>query len=223
MDEASALLEALLQVDPGDWAAHNDLGSALLEKGRLEDAMGHYNEALRLKPDYPEANNNLAFMLIMKQRPDEAIVHLTRALEAQPDYANAHYNMGTALLQKGRVEDAIRALEAALKLQPDFPLAQRSLAGIAWKLATSPDPAARNGARALGLVQQAEQFSGGNDPAIVGTRAAAYAEMGRFADAVATARRALELTGGSPMRTRRLICANNCQSMRPAGRSATPR
>ncbi len=60
-------------------------------------------------------------------------------------------------------------------------------------LATCAEASVRNGARAVDLAQQAERLSGGKDPMILGTLAAAYAEAGRFAEAVKTARQALAL------------------------------
>jgi Flp pilus assembly protein TadD len=67
------------------------------------------------------------------------------------------------------------------------------LNNLAWVLATGPQASVRNGGRAVELAQQAERLSGGKDPSILGTLAAAYAEAGRFPEAVATAQRALEL------------------------------
>ena len=73
---------------------------------------------------------------------------------------------------------------------PDHPYL---LSNLAWVLATCPEASARNGARAVELAEQARRLSGDKDPVLLGTLAAAYAEAGRFADAVATAQRALEL------------------------------
>ena len=64
---------------------------------------------------------------------------------------------------------------------------------LAWVLATCPEASVRNGAEAVELAQRAVQLSGGREPAILGTLAAAYAEAGRFPEAVQTARKALEL------------------------------
>ncbi len=63
----------------------------------------------------------------------------------------------------------------------------------AWMLATNPNASIRNGAEAMDLARRAVQLSAGRDPAILGTLAAAYAEAGRFPEAVETARKAAEL------------------------------
>jgi len=100
------------------------------------------------------------------------------------------------LLQKGRVDEAIVQFQQALAIQPGFLDAQRNLAQIAWRLATGPDPSVRNSVKAVELAQQTDQLSGGKNPVIAATLAAAYAEAGRFPEAVVAAQRALRLASG---------------------------
>jgi Flp pilus assembly protein TadD len=121
---------------------------------------------------------------------DEAIAHFQRALSLQPNLAEAHNNLANALLQKGRAAEAVTHYQAAADALPGNPYL---LNNLAWVLATSPQASVRNGVRAMELAQQAERLSGGKDPSVLGTLAAAYAETGRFPDAVAAAQRALEL------------------------------
>jgi hypothetical protein len=64
---------------------------------------------------------------------------------------------------------------------------------LAWVLATTSDPAVRNGARAVELASQAERLTASRDPYIIQTLAAAYAEFGQFPAAVAAGQRALDL------------------------------
>ncbi len=63
----------------------------------------------------------------------------------------------------------------------------------AWALATNPNASVRNGAEAIELAERAVRLSDGQEPAVLGTLAAAYAEAERFPEAAQTARRALEL------------------------------
>ena len=118
------------------------------------------------------------------------MAHFQRAVQLNPNLANVHSDLGNLLLQKGRVNEALPHYEAALELQPGNAY---FLNNLAWVLATCPNPEVRNGARAVELAQKAERLSGGNSSAIVGTLAAAYAEAGRFGEAVRTAERALNL------------------------------
>jgi len=111
-------------------------------------------------------------------------------LSLAPNLAEAHNNLANALLQKGRLAEAVAQYQAAVEALPGNPYL---LNNLAWVLATCPQASIRNGARAVELAQQAERLSGGKDPSILGTLAAAYAEAGRFPEAVATAQRTLEL------------------------------
>ena len=60
----------------------------------MQEAIGHYEQALRIKPDYAEAHNNLGIALVQAGRMQEAIGHYEQALRIKPDYAEAHYNLG---------------------------------------------------------------------------------------------------------------------------------
>jgi tetratricopeptide (TPR) repeat protein len=156
----------------------------------VDEAIAHFQIGLELQPNVAGAHNNLANALLRKGRVDEAIAHFQRALSLAPNLAEAHHNLGNALLQKGRLAEAVAHYQAAAEALPDNPYL---LSNLAWVLATCPQASVRNGDRAVELAQQAERLSGGKNSSILGTLAAAYAEAGRFTDAVATAQRALEL------------------------------
>jgi tetratricopeptide (TPR) repeat protein len=119
---------------PNNERAHNNLGRAL-EKipGRLDDAIGQYQEALRLDPSFAEAHNNLGVAWGKTPgRLSEAIAEYEAALRLKPDSAEAHNNMGNAFLKiPGRQEAAIAQFEAALRLKPDYAEAHNDL-GLAW-------------------------------------------------------------------------------------------
>jgi len=121
---------------------------------------------------------------------DEAIVHYRKALQIRPDYAEAQNNLGATLLKKGAVDEAIAHYQKALQIKPNYLEVQNNLA---WVLAIAPQASLRNGHQAVELAQRANQLAGGENPIILRTLAAAYAEAGRFPEAEATARRALQL------------------------------
>ena len=73
--------------------AHNNLGNALKDQGKLDEAVACYRRALELKPDFAEAHNNLGNALKDQGKLDEAIACYRRALELKPDYAEAHSNL----------------------------------------------------------------------------------------------------------------------------------
>jgi tetratricopeptide (TPR) repeat protein len=117
-----------LQHNPGAWLAHNNLGIVLARSGRLDDAIGQAEEAVRLEPDFPEARSNLGLDLTEAGRYPEAIAQLEAAVRLRPDLPGAHLNLGRALLAAGRGRDAVAQFAQVLALQPDNPAARRNLA-----------------------------------------------------------------------------------------------
>lgn len=116
-----------------------------------------------------------------------------QALANDPNLADVHYLLGNILQEKGRLDDAIAHYEIAVELNPSDARFQGNLALL---LATCPNGYSRNGSRAVVLAQQANRISGGDQPVFLGTLAAAYAECGRFPEAVETAQKALRAANG---------------------------
>jgi tetratricopeptide (TPR) repeat protein len=193
LDEAIVQFQEALVIQPDYAVAHYNLGNALFQVGQADEAIVHYHRALATRPEYAEAHDNLGNVLFQKGQVDEAIIQFQKALVIRPDNAITRFNLGNALLRKGRMDEAIVHYQRALAIQPGFVEAQGSLARIAWVLATSPNPTVRNGSKAVELAQQTDRLSGGRNPAMAATLAAAYAEAGRFSEAITTAQRALEL------------------------------
>jgi protein O-mannosyl-transferase len=190
VDEAVAEYQTALKIKPDYAEAQNNLGSALLQKGRVDEAITEYQKALQSSPEYAEAHYNLGSAFLRMGRVDEAIAHYQKALEINPDYVDAHINLGNALLQKGRVDEAMAHFEKALQIAPANPIVLNSLA---WVLATSAEAPLRNGNRAVELARQANAITGGTNPIILHTLAAALAEAGRFGDARESVQKAIEL------------------------------
>jgi len=189
-DEAISHLRRAVEKWPRHAQGHINLGNALLQNREIDAAIAEYEKTLALPFDHAESHYSIGTALRQKGDVEEAIVHYRKALELRPDYANAHNNLGNALRQQGRTEEAVHEYEAALKSEPDSILAGNNLA---WILATSPNASVRDGAKAVQLAQQANRLSGGSDPIILHTLAAAYAENRQFSEAVNAAQRALEL------------------------------
>jgi len=170
--------------------ANNNLGTHLLKRGQLDDALPYFQKAAGLKPDYADAQNNLGIALLQKGRVGEAIEHLEKAEEINPKNTQTYYNLGAALYMQGRIPEALAEWRAGLHVDPeDLPL----LSQAAWVLATNPQASIRNGSEAVELAARAVKLSGAKDPATLDTLSAAYAEAGRFPEAVQTARQALAL------------------------------
>ena len=174
----------------GSALVHNNLGNALVRKKLADEAIAHYEKAVELRPDYADGHYNLGSALLQEGRIDEAIGHWQKTVSIQPNDAEAHTTLGDALLRKGKFGQAIAHYGTALEIAPHSIL---TLNNLAWALSTCPDGSLRNGAKAIELAQKADQLAGGKNPAFMRTLAAAYAENGRFNDAIETAQRALQL------------------------------
>jgi tetratricopeptide (TPR) repeat protein len=124
------LFEHAIDIAANSHKSHDNLGNALAGQGKLKEAVNHYLEALRIKPDYMKSHNNLGTVLARQGKLNKAISHFSAALRIKPDYAEAHYNLGTALAKKGKLKEAIKSYLEALGLKPDYVDAHYNL-GIA--------------------------------------------------------------------------------------------
>jgi len=191
IDEAIVYCERAVANQPNDPDARVALGNALVQKERIDEAIVHYEKALALRPDYFIAHFGLSHALLEKGEIDRAMVHCRAAVSIQPENADAQTNLAVVLDQKGRAPEAISHYEKALELSSRSLSAENNLA---WLLATNSDASLRNSARALELAQQAEELSGGGNPVVLRTLAAAHANAGQFSRAVEVAQLALSLT-----------------------------
>jgi tetratricopeptide (TPR) repeat protein len=115
---------------------------------------------------------------------------LERALRLKPDYAEAQYNLGVALARLGRLPEAVGHWEQALRLKPDYAEAENNLA---WLLATLAPADGGDPVRAVTLAEWACELTNNRVAAYLDTLAVAYAAVGRFNDAIATAQKAIGL------------------------------
>jgi tetratricopeptide (TPR) repeat protein len=191
VDDAILHYQKALEIQPDYAEASCNLANALVSKGDFDGAIARYRVCVAAIPDQADAQYNLASALLRKGRAGEAIVHYQKVLELHPDSADAHSNLGSALLAQGRVPEAVAEYTEALKISPENIAA---LSNLAWLLATSADSSQRNGKEAVRLAERADSAGSRSDnhPTILRILAAAYAEVGRFADAKETAQRALE-------------------------------
>lgn len=186
-DAAIAEFEQAVQLNPNYAEAHNNLGVALVQMERYAEAIAHFRTVLEGNPESAQVLNNLAVALVQTGKAEEAIPIFRKLLQANPRLATAHASLGDALLRRGRAAEALAHWRQALEMEPDN---LAVLMQTAWLLATSAEASLRDGVGGVKLARHAAEISGGQDPAILDTLAAAYAEAGRFAEATATARRA---------------------------------
>jgi Flp pilus assembly protein TadD len=179
-----------MEIDPNDADAHCNLGNTLARLGRLDEAVAHYQAALKIEPHNAQAYFNLGNASACRGQLAEAAACYRQALEIQPDNAGAHNGLGLVLAGQGRHDAAMTHYRMALKLQPGDTEIQKNLA---WLRATCPEASLRNGVEAIEFARQANQSCGGKRLDILDVLAAAYAEAGWFAEALAAERKALEL------------------------------
>jgi tetratricopeptide (TPR) repeat protein len=122
------LYTGTLTKNPGCWMAHYNLGIALNNQGKTDEAIAHYREAIELRPSYAEAHYNLGRLLARKGQLDDAVTHYEKALEINPADAEAQNNLGVTLFGSGRVDEAIAHYQEALKIRPDYAEASCNLA-----------------------------------------------------------------------------------------------
>jgi Tfp pilus assembly protein PilF/4-amino-4-deoxy-L-arabinose transferase-like glycosyltransferase len=210
--EAMENFSRALQLAPDDAEAHCHLAEILSRQNKAVEAARHYREALRIRPDFPEALNNFAWMLATSKEPgarDGAqAVQLAERACALTQYQKTVCidTLVAAYAEAGRFDDAIATAQKARILateadETDLQKTRISLAvnlnNLAWALATSKEAGARDGTRAVQLAGRACTLTDFKQPIFIGTLAAAYAEAGKFDDAISMAQKACALASES--------------------------
>jgi tetratricopeptide (TPR) repeat protein len=192
LDEALAQYRKALNLNSEDVASRANLGKALLQKGDFDAALACFPTNAARSPDPLTRWRELGGALRQQGDLEEAILCYQQATRINPRSADAYADLGLTYFRKGEIQQAMDAWQQTLEIKPDqVPV----LNNLAWLLATTPDSALRNGAKAVALAAQADQLSGGGNPMMLHTLAAAYAEEGSYGLAAVTARRALEMAG----------------------------
>jgi protein O-mannosyl-transferase len=194
-DEAIWAYETALRINPLYDVAHGGLARALAEQKRYDEAVAHYETALRLRPNDVKTRNNFGSVLLLQGHYEAAARQFEEVTRLQPNHAQAQNNLAICCKKLGRIGDAITHYRVALRLQPDAP---EALNNLAWLLAAHPDARFRSGAEAVTLATRVCELTKYQNPVPLATLAAAYAETGRFREAVAFAEQAQAVTKGAP-------------------------
>ena len=137
----------------------------------------------------------LALALASSGQLQPAAEQYEQAVQGKPDDPGLRYAFALTLGMLGKAAEAAEQYRYLLNLQPDH---VEALNNLAWILAANPMDSLRNGAEAVRLAERACELTQHRAPVLLGTLAAAYAEAGRYQDAVDTAEkaRALALSSG---------------------------
>jgi Tfp pilus assembly protein PilF len=168
--------------------AHYNLALVMAQQEKYDDAIEHFDKALKIKPDWPEVHYNLGCIYYRQGRLKLTIKEFTDALQLRPGYTKAGIDLAHTLLELGQIQSAIDCYYKMLQIEPNQP---ELLKQLAWILATCQRPTFRNGKEAIRFAERACKLTDYKDPGMLDTLAAAYAAAGRFSDATATAENAL--------------------------------
>ena len=193
MPAAIEEFEATLRLRAQNAPAHCNLGRAYGMRRDFARANEHFEAALKIKPADADFHQAYAQALAEQGRLPEAIEQLRQALRPVPAL-ETRLHLAALLRATGDHRAAVEQYREVLKQKPDL---VEALNNAAWLLATAPDASVRKGSEAVSFAEQACRLTENKKAGMVGTLAAAYAEAGRFAEAVATATKAADLAGAA--------------------------
>ena len=174
---------------------HWRLGGYFARQGKTDAAVQHYQTSLQI---LPTAKTYAAFARLMETNglAEAALTNYLGLLQLNPNAATIA-KVGGLLSNLGRTGEANSFYRTTLIA---FPNLAPELNNLAWQFVTDPDATNRNGTEAVRLAQIACALTEHQIPVLVGTLAAAYAEAGRFKEAIETAQqaRALAEAAGQP-------------------------
>jgi tetratricopeptide (TPR) repeat protein len=185
--DSESLWNHTLACTSDNLVAHLDLGEALVEQGRTDEAIGQFQQALQIRPGYAETYYNLGNALLQQGRVNEAIGQFQQALQIKPGYADARFNLGVALVRKGNVDQAIAQFQQAVQIKPDDTQARLALGNALLQQGQAGE--------AITHFQAAVQIEPGNAEARCDLGAALF-RQGNVDEAIAQFQKALELKPG---------------------------
>jgi Flp pilus assembly protein TadD len=180
---------AAFRLAPADSRTLANFGHILALDGRLAEAEADYRTALTIQPTDADAQKRFAELLSREGRTAEAIIHYRAGLSYKPD-KQTRLSLAGLYRQTGDGHDAIVQYRAVLRADPDN---VEALNNLAWLLATLDDDQERNGAEAVRCAERACTLTNFKQAKLTSVLAAAYAEAGRFPDAVAIGRTTVKL------------------------------
>jgi tetratricopeptide (TPR) repeat protein len=185
-DKAIRLFTKAIEIEPKAAFAYINRGYAWEKKGNYDKGIADLTKAIEINPMFADAYFNRAYAWYGKGDSDKAIADLTKAIEINPKHAIAYSNRGNVWEKKRNYDKAVVDYTRAIEIDPKFSVAYNNLA---WLMATCPDGRFRDGKRAVELAEKAVAL--GDAGSILDTLAAAYAEAGRFQEAIKTQERVI--------------------------------
>ena len=177
-------IENRYQLDPNYASAYNNLGNALSDQGKLEEAIASYQQAIQLNPDSASAYYNLGVTLRRQGKLEEAIANYQQAIELDPNDADAYIGLGNALKEQGKLEEAIASYQQAIQLNPNDASAYYNLGNALSDQGKFEE--------AIASYQQAIELNP-NDADAYYNLGIALSDQGKLEEAIASYEKAIEL------------------------------
>ncbi len=188
VNEAVECFNELVNRGQATAEVHYNLASLLVRQKKYDDALKHLETVLATDPNDVHAQSTMAVTLMMAGRPEESIACFNKYLQQDETSAELHYNMAVALTMQKNYADAIKHFARTLELEPKN---IGALNGLARLTGATGNISAKEADRAIGYAMRACELTGYRNPNMLDTLAIAYAAAGKFAEAKATALKAL--------------------------------
>jgi serine/threonine-protein kinase len=184
LDAAVSVLRDAVAARPDNYVAQLNLGNALKNLGRLDEALEMYRKAIQIKPTYIAALENVGITLFLKRKYDEAEAYYREAIRLKPETVAAYQGLASVLDAKRRVDEAIDVCRQGLRARPDSANTRNTLGFLL-------ESKGRLG-EALLEKQEAMRLNP-DDPDLIHGLGVVLGKLGRFEESVAAFRKALEL------------------------------
>ena len=129
-ENSTTVFKNAVKVTDNNWLAYNNLGLALMRKGKSNDAVLNYKKALQIKPNYLIALDNIGLALYRLEKFEEALFYYSKALTIDPKNAGIHNNTANVLTALGKLEKAVQHYKKAILIDPEFAEAHYNLANV---------------------------------------------------------------------------------------------
>jgi len=109
-----------LKITRNNWLAHNNIACHLKHEGKINEALYHYNEAIRINPYYADAYNNRGVVYYNRGQYQHAIEDYSKAIRIKPNYTNAYFNRGVVYGGLGQYQLSIEDFNEVIRLEPNY-------------------------------------------------------------------------------------------------------